>query len=59
MAFRARRLARGRNQDELVLGHLFPRWRRRLRGISLGGSIVGDLLLRIHSLFEGVVMGPN
>jgi hypothetical protein len=42
-----------------VLGHLFPGRRRRLREISPGGSVVGGLLLRIHSLFEGVVMGPN
>jgi hypothetical protein len=42
-----------------MLGHLFPRRRRRLREISLGGSVVGGFLLRIRSLFEGVVMGPN
>jgi hypothetical protein len=42
-----------------VLGHLFLGRRRQLREISLGGSVVGNLLLRIRSLFEGVVMGPN
>jgi hypothetical protein len=42
-----------------VLGHLLLRRRRRLREISLGSSVVGGLLLRIRSLFEGVVVGPN
>jgi hypothetical protein len=42
-----------------VLGHLLPGRRWRLREISLESSVVGGLLLRIHSLFEGVVVGPN
>jgi hypothetical protein len=42
-----------------MLGHLFPGRRRRLREISLGGSVIGVLLLRIRSLFKVVVMGPN
>jgi hypothetical protein len=42
-----------------MLGHLFPRRRRWLREISLGGSVIDGLLLRIRSLFEGVIMRPN
>jgi hypothetical protein len=59
MAFRARRLARGRNKDKLVLGHLLPGRRRRLCMNSSGGGVISDLLLRVRSLFKGVVMGPN
>jgi hypothetical protein len=43
-----------------VLGHLLPGRRWRLREISLESSVIGGLLLRIHSLlFEGVIVGPN
>jgi hypothetical protein len=42
-----------------MLGHLFPGRRRRLCEISLGGSVIGILLLRIRSLFKGVIMGLN
>jgi hypothetical protein len=59
MAFRAERLARQRNKDELVLGHLLLGRRRRLRENSFGGGDIDSLLLRVRSLFEGVVMGPD
>jgi hypothetical protein len=59
MAFRAGRLARGRDKDELVLGHLLLGRRRRLRENGFGGGDIGSLLLRVRSLFEGVVVRPD
>jgi hypothetical protein len=58
-AFRAGRLARRRNKDELVLRHLLLGRGRRLRENSFGGGNIGSLLLRVRSLFEGVVVGPD
>jgi hypothetical protein len=59
MAFRAGRLARRRNKDELMLRHLLLGRGRRLRENSFGGGNNGSLLLRVRSLFEGIVVGPD
>jgi hypothetical protein len=59
MAVRTGRLARRRNKDELMLHHLLPRRGRRLRENGFGGGNIGSLLLRVCSLFEGVVMGSD
>jgi hypothetical protein len=59
MAFRAGRLARRRNKDELMLHHLLLVRGRRLRENSFGGGNIGSLLLRVCSLFEGVIVGPD
>jgi hypothetical protein len=45
MTFRARRLAGGRNQNELGFDHLLLRRRRRLREIDLGRGIASRFLL--------------
>jgi hypothetical protein len=59
MAFGARSLAGGRNQDEFRLIHLFPRRRWWLREVSLRSGVSSCPLLRICSILEGVVMRPN
>jgi hypothetical protein len=59
MVFRAGGFAGGRNQEQLVLNHLLPDRRRRLREVSLGSSISGCLLLRVRGLFEVVIVGPD
>jgi hypothetical protein len=59
MAFGAGRLARGRNQDEFRLIHLFLRRRRWLREVSLGNGVSSCPLLQIGGMLEGVVMRPN
>jgi hypothetical protein len=59
MAFRAGRLARRRNKDELVLHHLLLGRGRRLREDGFGSGNIGSLLLRVRSLFEGIIMGPD
>jgi hypothetical protein len=59
MTFWARRLARGRKQNELVFGLLFL-WRRwRLREIGLGRGIARRFLLRICGLLKSGIMGLN
>jgi hypothetical protein len=59
MAFRAGRLAGGRNQDEFRLSHLFSRRRRRLWEVSLRSGVSSCFLLRVHGLLKSVVMRPN
>jgi hypothetical protein len=59
MTFRARRLARGRKQNELMFGLLFL-WRRwRLREISLGRGVASRFLLRICGLLKSGIVGMN
>jgi hypothetical protein len=57
MAVGTGRPARRGNKDELVLRHLLLRRGRRLGENSFGGGNIGSLLLRICSLFEGIVVG--
>jgi hypothetical protein len=59
MVVRTGRLARQRHKDELVLCHLLLGRGRRLRENGFGGGNIGSLLLRVCSLFEGVVMGAD
>jgi hypothetical protein len=59
MAVRTGRLARRRNKDELMLHHLLFGRGRRLRENGFGGGNIGSLLLRVCSLFEGVVVGSD
>jgi hypothetical protein len=59
MAFGAGRLARGRNQDEFRLIHLFPRRRRWLWEVSVRSGVSSCPLLRICGMLEGVIMRPN
>jgi hypothetical protein len=59
MTFRARRLAGGRKQNELVFGLLFLRRRRRLREIDLGRGVASRFLLRICGLLKGGIVGLN
>jgi hypothetical protein len=59
MTFRARRLTRGRNQNELGFDHLLLRRRRWLWEIDLGRSIASRFLLRIYGLLKGGIVGLN
>jgi hypothetical protein len=59
MVVGTRRPARRGDKDELVLHHLLLRRGRRLRESSLGGGNIGSLLLRVRSLFEGIVVGSD
>jgi hypothetical protein len=59
MAIRTGRLARRGNKDELLLRHLLLRRGRRLRENGFGGGNIGSLLLRVCSLFEGIVVGSD
>jgi hypothetical protein len=59
MVVRTGRLARRRHKDELVLRHLLLGRGRRLRENGFRGGNIGSLLLRIYSLFEGVVVGAD
>jgi hypothetical protein len=59
MAVGTRRPARRGDKDELVLHHLLLGRGRRLRESGFGGGNVGSLLLRVCSLFEGVVVGSD
>jgi hypothetical protein len=59
MADGTRRPARRGDKDELVLYHLLLGRGRRLRENGFGGGNVGSLLLRVCSLFEGVVVGSD
>jgi hypothetical protein len=59
MVVRTGRLARRRNKDELVLRHLLLGGGRRLRENGFGGGNIGSFLLRVCSLFEGVVVGSD
>jgi hypothetical protein len=59
MAVRTGRPARRGNKDELLLRHLLLRRGRRLRENGFEGGNIGGLLLRVCSLFEGIVMGSD
>jgi hypothetical protein len=59
MAVRTERLARRGNKDELLLRHFLLRRGRRLRENGFGGVNIGSLLLRVCSLFEGIIMGSD
>jgi hypothetical protein len=59
MAVRTGRLARRRNKDELMLHHLLLGRGRRLHEKGFGGGSIGSFLLRVCSLFEGVVVGSD
>jgi hypothetical protein len=59
MVVRTGRLARRRNKDELVLRHLILGRGRRLRENGFGGGNIGSFLLRVCSLFEGIVVGSD
>jgi hypothetical protein len=58
MAVGTRRPGRG-DKDELVLCHFLLGRGRRLREDGFGGGNIGSLLLRVYSLFEGVVVGSD
>jgi hypothetical protein len=57
MVVRTGRPARRGDKDELVFRRLLLGRGRRLRENGFGGGDVGSLLLRVYSLFEGVVVG--
>jgi hypothetical protein len=59
MVVRTGRTARRGDKDELVFCRLLLGIGRRLCENGFGGSNVGSLLMRIYSLFEGVVMGSD
>jgi hypothetical protein len=59
MAVGTRRPARRGNKDEFMLRHLLLRRGRRLRENGFGGGDVGSLLLRVCSLFKGIVVGSD
>jgi hypothetical protein len=59
MVVRTRRPARRGDKDELVFYHLLLGRGRRLCENGFGGGNVGSLLLRVCSLFEGVVVGSD
>jgi hypothetical protein len=59
MVVGTRRPTRRGDKDELVLRRLLLGRGRRLRKNGFGGGKVGSLLLRIYSLFEGVVVGSD
>jgi hypothetical protein len=59
MAVGTRRPARRGDKDELVLRPLLLGRGRRFRENGFGGGNVGSLLLRVCSLFEGVVVGSD
>jgi hypothetical protein len=59
MAVGTGRLARQGNKDELMLRHPLLRRGRRLRENGFGGGNIGSLLLRVGSLFEGIVVGSD
>jgi hypothetical protein len=59
MVVRTRRPARQGDKVELRFHHLLLGRGRRLREDGFGGGNVGNLLLRVGSLFEGVVMGSD
>jgi hypothetical protein len=47
------------DKDELVFRRLLLGRGRRLRENGFGGGNVGSLLLRVRSLFEGVVVASD
>jgi hypothetical protein len=59
MAVGTRRLTRRGDKDELMLRHLLLGRGRRLPENGFGGGNVGSLLLRVCSLFEGVIVGSD
>jgi hypothetical protein len=56
---RTGRTARRGDKDELVFHRLLLGRGRRLRENGFGGSNVGNLFLRVGSLFKGIVMGSD
>jgi hypothetical protein len=56
---RTGRTARGGDRDELVFRCLLLGRGRRLRENGFGGSDVGNLFLRVGSLFKGIVVGSD
>jgi hypothetical protein len=59
MVVRTGRPARRGDKDELVLYRLLLGRGRRLRENGIGGGNIGSLLLRVCSLFKGVVVGSD
>jgi hypothetical protein len=59
MVVRTGRPARRGDKDELMFRRLLLRRGRRLRENGFGGGNVGNLLLRVGSLFEGVIVGSD
>jgi hypothetical protein len=59
MVVGTRRPARRGDKDELVLRRFLLGRGRRLRKNGFEGGDVGNLLLRVCSLFEGVVVGSD
>jgi hypothetical protein len=59
MVVRTGRLARRRHKDKLVLRYLLLGRGRRLRENGFGSGNIGSLLLRVCSLFEGVIVGAD
>jgi hypothetical protein len=59
MVVRTGRTARRGDKDELVFRRLLLGRGRRLCENGFGGSNVGSLLLRICSLFEGIIVGSD
>jgi hypothetical protein len=59
MVVRTGRPARQGDKDELVFRRLLLGRGRRLRENGFGGGNIGSLLLRVCSLFEGVVVGSD
>jgi hypothetical protein len=59
MAVGTGRLARRGNKDELMLHHLLLTRGRRIRENGFGGGNIGSLLLRVCSLFEGIIVGSD
>jgi hypothetical protein len=59
MAVGTGRPARQGNKDEFMLRHLLLRRGRRLHENGFRGGDLGSLLLRVCSLFEGIIMGSD
>jgi hypothetical protein len=59
MVARTGRPARRGDKDKLVLRHLLLGRGRRLCENSFRGGNIGSLLLRVCSLFEGVIVGSD
>jgi hypothetical protein len=56
---RTGRTTRGGDKDELVFHRLLLGRGRRLCENGFGGSNVGNLFLRVGSLFKGIVVGSD
>jgi hypothetical protein len=59
MVVRTGRPARRGDKDELMFRRLLLGRGQRLRENGFGGGNVGNLLLRVGSLFEGVIVGSD